>query len=75
MRQLLSAEPWDLVVLDEAHHARRKSPQDRKETPNRLLELMTQLKEKTNSLKQELVTENIFYNESIRRVKLVQNSA
>lgn len=50
MHQLLSAEPWDLVVLDEAHHARRKSPQDRKETPNRLLELMAQLKEKTKSL-------------------------
>lgn len=50
MHQLLSAEPWDLVILDEAHHARRKSPQDRKETPNRLLQLMTQLKEKTKSL-------------------------
>ncbi|MGH8000806.1 MAG: helicase-related protein, partial [Brasilonema sp.] len=50
MHQLLEAEPWDLVVLDEAHHARRKSPQDRKETPNRLLELMEQLKEKTKSL-------------------------
>ena len=50
MQQLLSAEPWDLVVLDEAHHARRKSSQDRKETPNRLLELMRQLREKTKSL-------------------------
>ncbi|MDH6078441.1 helicase-related protein [Chrysosporum ovalisporum FSS-45] len=50
MYQLLEAEPWDLVILDEAHHARRKSPQDRKETPNRLLELMVQLKEKTKSL-------------------------
>jgi SNF2 family DNA or RNA helicase len=50
MRQLLEAEPWDLVVLDEAHHARRKSPQEHKETPNRLLEFMQQLKEKTNSL-------------------------
>lgn len=50
MHQLLSAEPWDLVILDEAHHARRKSPQDRKETPNRLLQLMAQLKEKTKSL-------------------------
>ena len=50
MQQLLSAETWDLVVLDEAHHARRKSPQDRKETPNRLLELMQQLREKTKSL-------------------------
>jgi len=50
MHQLLAAEPWDLVILDEAHHARRKSPQDRKETPNRLLQLMQQLKEKTKSL-------------------------
>jgi superfamily II DNA or RNA helicase len=50
MQQLLNAEPWDLVVLDEAHHARRKSPQARKETPNRLLQLMQQLKEKTRSL-------------------------
>lgn len=50
MHQLLEALPWDLVVLDEAHHARRKSPQERKETPNRLLELMQQLKEKTKSL-------------------------
>lgn len=41
---------WDLVVLDEAHHARRKSPQARKDTPNRLLELMQQLKEKTRAL-------------------------
>lgn len=50
IEQLLSAEPWDLVILDEAHHARRKSPQNRKETPNRLLELMEQLKEKTKAL-------------------------
>ena len=50
MHQLLEALPWDLVVLDEAHHARRKSPQERKETPNRLLQLMQQLKEKTKSL-------------------------
>ena len=50
MQQLLDAKPWDLVVLDEAHHARRKSPQARKDTPNRLLELMRQLREKTRSL-------------------------
>jgi len=50
MQELLEAEPWDLVVLDEAHHARRKSPQARKETPNRLLELLEQLREKTRSL-------------------------
>ncbi|NJO64790.1 MAG: DEAD/DEAH box helicase family protein [Richelia sp. RM2_1_2] len=50
MQELLEAEPWDLVILDEAHHARRKSPQNRKETPNRLLQLMVRLKEKTRSL-------------------------
>ena len=50
MQQLLDADPWDLVVLDEAHHARRKSPQERKDTPNRLLQLMEQLKSKTGSL-------------------------
>lgn len=50
VQQLLDAEAWDLVVLDEAHHARRKSPQARKDTPNRLLGLMQQLKEKTRSL-------------------------
>lgn len=50
MQELLEAEPWDVVVLDEAHHARRKSPQDRKDTPNRLLELMRQLRSKTTAL-------------------------
>lgn len=50
MQELLDAQPWDLVILDEAHHARRKSPQERKDTPNRLLELMGQLKEQTRSL-------------------------
>ena len=49
-KQLLDAQPWDLVILDEAHHARRQSPQNRKETPNRLLQLMQQLKEKSRSL-------------------------
>jgi hypothetical protein len=50
MQELLDAEPWDLVVLDEAHHARRKSPQARKDTPNRLLSLLGQLREKTKAL-------------------------
>ncbi|BAS60021.1 helicase-like protein (plasmid) [Leptolyngbya boryana NIES-2135] len=50
MQELLDSEPWDLVVLDEAHHARRKSPQNRKETPNRLLELMQKLKDRTKAL-------------------------
>ena len=50
IEELLAAEPWDLVILDEAHHARRKSPQQRKDTPNRLLQLMQRLKDKTKSL-------------------------
>ncbi|MCS6781503.1 MAG: DEAD/DEAH box helicase family protein, partial [Geminicoccaceae bacterium] len=40
-RELLSAEPFDLIVVDEAHHARRKGaggPME--EGPNRLLELL-----------------------------------
>ncbi|MGF1499134.1 MAG: DEAD/DEAH box helicase [Elainellaceae cyanobacterium] len=48
--ELLEAQPWDLVVLDEAHHARRKSPQQREDSPNRLLELMQQLRTQTRSL-------------------------
>ena len=50
MEELLAAEPWDLVILDEAHHARRKSPQQRKDTPNKLLQLMQRLKDRTKSL-------------------------
>jgi SNF2 family DNA or RNA helicase len=50
MQELLESEPWDLVVLDEAHHARRKSPQNRKDTPNRLLELMDRLRAFTQAL-------------------------
>lgn len=52
-RQLLEeADPWDLLVLDEAHHARRRGsgkdiPAD---NPNRLLRLMRGLKDKTKGL-------------------------
>ncbi len=49
-QELLDAEPWDLIVLDEAHHARRKNPQARQDTPNRLLALMEQLRDKTKAL-------------------------
>ena len=45
------AAPWDLIVLDEAHHARRRSSgakqQDR---PNALLRLMRELKNRTQGL-------------------------
>ena len=48
---LLTAEGWDLIVLDEAHHARRRAPGSPQEGgPNRLLKLMHGLKEKTKSL-------------------------
>ena len=48
---LEEAEPWDLVVLDEAHHARRRSAGAAKdERPNALLRLMRSLKEHTQGL-------------------------
>lgn len=48
---LEAAEPWDLIILDEAHHARRKSPGATKEgPPNLLLQLMQQLRHKTQGL-------------------------
>ena len=48
---LVDAEPWDLVVLDEAHHARRRaagSPQEG--GPNALLKLMRALRTRTQGL-------------------------
>lgn len=51
--QLLNdAEPWDLVVLDEAHHARRKDSARGPEhnIPNQLLRLMRGLRKKTGGL-------------------------
>ena len=48
---LEEADPWDLVVLDEAHHARRRaagSPQEG--GPNTLLRLMQGLKDRTEGL-------------------------
>ncbi|MBV9251793.1 MAG: DEAD/DEAH box helicase family protein, partial [Acetobacteraceae bacterium] len=48
---LEAAEPWDLVVLDEAHHARRKGAGSAQEGgPNTLLRLMKALKERTQGL-------------------------
>jgi len=52
MPELLEqAEPWDLVVLDEAHHARRKAAGAAKEGgPNAMLRLMQGLRERTQGL-------------------------
>ena len=48
---LEEAEPWDLVVLDEAHHARRRGAGAQKEGgPNALLSLMRKIKGRTQGL-------------------------
>lgn len=43
--QLLAARSWDLLVVDEAHHARRKDFLQPRYRPNRLLTLLNRLKE------------------------------
>jgi len=55
--QLLEAKNWDLLLVDEAHHARRKDFLNKDQyRPNRLLELLqgtdgrTGLKDKTNGM-------------------------
>ena len=48
---LEEAEPWDLVVLDEAHHARRRAAGGSREGgPNALLRLMRGLRDRTRGL-------------------------
>lgn len=50
-RTLVEARPWDLVIVDEAHHARRRDFLDLdRYRPNRLLELLNQLQIRTRSL-------------------------
>lgn len=53
-RDLLEAEPYDLVVLDEAHHARSRrensSSGGERLRPNTLMQLMQQLRQRTNGL-------------------------
>lgn len=50
-RELIEAPDWDLIVLDEAHHARRRGAGTAQEKgPNALLGLMRKLKEKSRSL-------------------------
>ncbi len=48
--ELLAAQPWDVLLVDEAHHARRREfnvPNPRK---NRMLELLTDLKERAKCI-------------------------
>ena len=50
-RELLEAVDWDLLVLDEAHHARRRGAGSSQEKgPNALLGLMRKLQRKCKSL-------------------------
>ena len=50
-REVLEADAWDLVVLDEAHHARRKGAGTTSEKgPNALLGLMRKLKDRCASM-------------------------
>jgi ERCC4-related helicase len=54
---ILDAEPWDLVVLDEAHHARRKNPGAAGEGgPNLLLRLMQGMVQQQRALGLLLLT-------------------
>lgn len=43
--QFLVAQDWDLLVVDEAHHARRRDFKERIYRPNRMLGLLNDLKE------------------------------
>jgi ERCC4-related helicase len=47
--ELLNADPYDLVILDEAHHARQKRTGNRVEA-NMLMRLMRELKNRTEGL-------------------------
>ena len=48
---LAAADPWDIVVLDEAHHARRRAAGSAQEGgPNALLRLMRELRNRTEGL-------------------------
>ena len=53
-KDLLEAEPYGLVVLDEAHHARTRressSSGGERLRPNTLMQLMQQLRQRTNGL-------------------------
>jgi superfamily II DNA or RNA helicase len=53
-QELLEAEPYDLVVLDEAHHARTRrensSSGGERLRPNTLMQLMQLLRQRTNGL-------------------------
>ncbi|MBN1876000.1 MAG: DEAD/DEAH box helicase family protein [Anaerolineae bacterium] len=50
-QDLLQARPWDLILVDESHHARRKDFLDKTTyRPNRLLELLNALQKRAAGL-------------------------
>ena len=49
-QELLEAPAWDLIMVDEAHHARRRQFAPRRDRPNRLLGLLRRLADRTGSL-------------------------
>ncbi len=54
--EILAARPWDLIVVDEAHHARRKDFKERIYRPNRLLGLLNDLNEQNKAASLLLLT-------------------
>jgi len=49
--RVLAAPEWDLIIVDEAHHARRSAPTREEEyRPNHLLRLLRELRKKTNGM-------------------------
>ena len=49
-RELLKVSSWDLIMVDEAHHARRQEFASRRDRPNRLLRLLRALADRTEAL-------------------------
>ena len=50
-QDIINAKKWDLVVLDEAHYARRSCPNNpNRKTPNLMLLLMRQIKTRADGL-------------------------
>ncbi len=47
---LLKADDWDLVLVDEAHHARRREPLGEEYRPNLLLRLLQDIRPKTRGM-------------------------
>lgn len=50
MDVLLQAREWDLVMVDEAHHARRRWGPGSEHRPNRMLRLLERLRERTRCM-------------------------